>query len=319
MATDWAVTTATERIKLDSRRKASTTVTVSNPGGRSDRVVFDVLPGDGAAEDWFAVDQPQRVVPGNDSVSFVVETTVPVGVPDGTYWFQALVYSADVPPEENSRRSERITFDLVNPKPAGKPPWKLIAAVAAAIVVAVAITLWLVLSGGSVTTPDLQNKSEADAVRTLQDAGLTAVVRHKQDPAHLNLVVGQDPAAGTEVDEGSAVEIHVAISLTPPALSAPSNGAVFADRRVPALRWQPVAGATTYKVTVSSAHCSLTSCGKAVAQTLTTKATSLTPKIPDSGTGNTVVTWSVQAVDDVGTDGPPSGQFQFRLGGLIIG
>jgi hypothetical protein len=318
MATDWAVTTATERIKLDSHRNASTTFTVSNPGPRADRVVFDVLPGDGTAEDWFTVDQPQRSVPGNDSVSFVVETAVPVGVADGTYSYQALVYSVDVPPEENSRLSGRITFDVVNPKPVPKPPWKLIA-IAAAAVVALGITLWLVFSGGSVTTPDVQNKSEADAVLTLENVGLKAVVRHKQDPAHLNLIVGQDPVAGTEVDEGSTVAIHLAVSLTPPVLTAPANGAAFDDRRVPALRWQAVAGASTYKVTVSSQNCTFSTCGKAVVQTFTAKSTTLTPKVPDNGNGNTIVTWSVQAVDDLGTGGPPSGQFQFRLGPPIIG
>lgn len=318
MTTDWAVTTATERIKLDSHRKAGTTFTVSNPGPRPDRVVFDVLPGDGAAEEWFTVDQPQRVVPGNGSVSFVVETAVPVGVPDGTYSYQALVYSVDVPPEENSRLSARITFDVVNPEPPPKLPWKLIA-IGAAAVVALAIVLWLVFSGGSVTTPDLQNKSETDAVRTLEDAGLKAAVRHKHDPAHLNLVVGQDPVAGTEVDEGSTVEVRIAISLTTPAPAAPANGAVFADRRVPALRWLSVAGATTYKVTVSSTNCTFSTCDKAVVQTFTAKGTTLTPKIPDNGTGNTVVTWSVQAIDDVGTGGPQSVPSQFRLGGPIIG
>src|SRR5262245_55984752 len=125
MTTDWAVTTAAERIKLDSERKNSTLFTVSNPGRAADRVVFDVLPGEGAAEDWFQVEQPQRLVKGGDSVSYIVRTTVPAGVADGTYSYQALVYSADVPPEENSRLSGRITFDLVNPKPPKKPPWLL--------------------------------------------------------------------------------------------------------------------------------------------------------------------------------------------------
>jgi hypothetical protein len=34
-------------IKLDSQRKASTTFTVTNPGSRPDRAVFDVEPGEG--------------------------------------------------------------------------------------------------------------------------------------------------------------------------------------------------------------------------------------------------------------------------------
>lgn len=318
MATDWAVTTATERIRLDSQRQASTTFTVSNPGQRPDRVVFDVLPGEGAAEDWFTVDSPQRLVKGGDSVSYVVATAVPVGVPDGTYSYQALVYSADVPPEENSHLSGRVTFELVNPKPTPKPPWQLIAIIAAAVVV-LAIVLWLVFSGGSATVPDVQNKAEADAVAALDGAGLKAGVRHKQDPAHLNLVVGQNPAPGTEVDEGSTVEIQVAVSLTPPVLTEPANDAGFDDRRVPQLTWQAVPGATAYKVTVGTSNCGVSVCTATVAQTFDARGTSFTPKIVVNPNGPTIVQWSVQAVDDVGTLGPPSGPSRFRLGAIIIG
>jgi hypothetical protein len=135
MATEWTVTTAAERIKLDSQRKASTQFTVTNAGSRPDRVVFDIEPGDNAQEDWFHVDSPQRLVRGGDSVSYMVGTTVPMDAPAGTYWFQARVYSVDVPPEENSHLSGRVTFDIAAVKPKPKIPWIPIAAAAAVLLV----------------------------------------------------------------------------------------------------------------------------------------------------------------------------------------
>lgn len=322
MATDWAVTTATERIELDSERKASTTFTVSNPGTVTDRVVFDVLPGDGTTEDWFHVDTPLRQVKAGDSVSYSVLTKVPVGVPDGTYSYQAMVYSADVPPEENSKLSGRITFDLVNPEPAKKPPWLLIGIIAAAVV-ALAITAWLVFSGGGTTTvPDLANKSEADAVQTLNDAGLGAGLRHRLDPAHQNLVVEQDPAAGTEIDDGGTVNFVVAINLTAPALAAPPADAAFTDVKWPELKWQAVPGAAHYQVTVGTTRCNGPNglCTRLQASTFNADGTSFTPPLPLPTPGSeTIVMWSVQPVDDFGTAGPASGEFRFRLGAIIIG
>jgi len=318
MATDWAVTTATERIKLDSHRKNSTQFTVTNPGQAADRAVFDVLPGEGTAEDWFSVEQPQRLVKGGDSVSYIVETTVPEGVADGTYAYQALVYSANVPPEENSRLSGRITFDLVNPKPKKKPPWLLIGIVAAAVVV-LAVVAWLVFSGGSATVPDVGHKSQADAVKAITDAGLKAGLRHKQDPAHDNLVVGQDPPAGTELDDGGTVTIDVAVNLTAPVLSSPADKNAFPEVKWPPLKWRPVADVDHYKVFISTSRCAGFSCTVTPAQQFDARGTTFTPKLsPPTAGSDTTVIWTVQAVDDFGTLGPTSQQSSFRLGAVIL-
>lgn len=321
MTTDWAVTTVTERVKLDSQRKASTTFTVSNPGPAPDRAVFDVEPGEGAAEDWFTVDSPQRIVQGGASVSYVVETSVPTGTPDGTYSFQARVYSADIPPEENSKLSGRITFDLVNPKPKPKPPWKLIAIIAAAVVV-LGIVAWLVFGGGgTVAVPDVKGKTEADAVATLQAAKLSVSIRHKQNPAG-NGVIVQDPAAGVEADEGSTVAIQVAVNLTPPGLTTPANGTVFPPKSpLPTLTWQAVPGANAYIVTVTPQICSGGGglvpiiCKEGTPTKTESQGTSFTPKVqptPTSGVSRT--SWQVQATDDFGTPGPISRPFEFQIG-----
>ena len=76
------------------------------------------------------------------------------------------------------------------------------------LVVAVGVAAAVVVTmGGGVTVPDVTGKTEADATQALEDAGLSVGdVGEAADPdAEPGTVVRQDPAAGEEVDEGSAV------------------------------------------------------------------------------------------------------------------
>ena len=86
--------------------------------------------------------------------------------------------------------------------------WIIVAIVAAAAVAGVAI--WLLASGG-VSVPDVTGKSEAEARGILEDAGLALGDVSETPSAEVapGLTVSQDPAAGTEVDEGTAVSIAV--------------------------------------------------------------------------------------------------------------
>jgi len=77
MPTNWVVTTAAERIALNEAKQGETTFTVTNPGTRADRVVFEPVPGQGADPSWFTVDEPQRRVQPAASVSFLVKAQVP--------------------------------------------------------------------------------------------------------------------------------------------------------------------------------------------------------------------------------------------------
>jgi len=57
VSTEWVVTTSSERVALNEQRQGELTFTVTNPTGRADRAVFDVVPGDGADPAWFTVDE----------------------------------------------------------------------------------------------------------------------------------------------------------------------------------------------------------------------------------------------------------------------
>ena len=77
MSTKWVVTVATDQITLDDQRRGEAAFTVTNPGPAADRVVFDAVPDEGADGSWFSVAEPQRLVRGGASVSFVVKVVVP--------------------------------------------------------------------------------------------------------------------------------------------------------------------------------------------------------------------------------------------------
>jgi hypothetical protein len=147
MTTEWVISEATERVKL-SGGKGEITFTVTNPGSRIDRVVFEVAPGDGADISWFPpLDEPQRMVAGQASTTYLVKIAVPAGAPAGSYWMQGRAYSADTAPEEGSRLSKRITFDVV-PAVVPRKRWWPYAVAAALVVVVLAVLGFVVVGGG---------------------------------------------------------------------------------------------------------------------------------------------------------------------------
>ena len=80
-------------------------------------------------------------------------------------------------------------------------------------------TITVVISSGEeaekVSVPNVVNKSEADAEKELQDAGLKVTKGEAQysDTVSEGNVISSDPVAGTEVDEGTSVTIVVSLGV----------------------------------------------------------------------------------------------------------
>ncbi|MEU7614192.1 hypothetical protein [Micromonospora sp. NPDC049204] len=149
MTTEWAVVAAAEQFTLDPRNSGELTFTVSNPGAAPDTVVFDVAPGDGSQRAWFTVAEPQRVVQGQGSVSFLVTLAVPAGTPPRRYDMTGFAYSANTAPEESSRSSGRVTYEVRAVAPPRRTPWLWIAAAAALVLVVVAVGVVLLTRDGA--------------------------------------------------------------------------------------------------------------------------------------------------------------------------
>jgi serine/threonine-protein kinase len=82
--------------------------------------------------------------------------------------------------------------------------WVLILCLALVVIGALAAVVVLL---GGVTVPDVTGKTQADATEALEDAGLEVgtIAQTSDAEAAAGTVLLQDPAAGTEVDEGSVV------------------------------------------------------------------------------------------------------------------
>ena len=283
MTTEWAVTTGTDRIALDAKRNADVIFTVTNPAQVGDRAVLDVVPSDTADTSWFTVEEPQRLISAGASVPYRVNLVIPLDAPAGRHYVQARVYSADSAPEENSRLSNRIRFDVPDATPAPRKPWWLIV-VAALVAVVIGVVVWVVLRPGpdpetpaqaavipSTTTPgpsattadpnvsmiNLIGMSEEEATRALQQVDLTVgTVRYHHQPAQTGKVIDQSVKWDTEIKRGSAVTIDVAVTLTAPGLNSPGNGTTFAKGAPsPTLNWESVPHAAKYRVLIEYEVC----------------------------------------------------------------
>src|SRR5262245_22790322 len=148
MTTELMITAAAERVKLDGQNRAEIAFTVTNSGSAPSLVVFEPVPGDGADNAWFSVEEPQRRVDAGASVSFLVRIAVPTGTAAGSFMMQGRAYPAETAPEESSRLSTRVAFDVA---PSAKPakPWWPYAVAAGVVLVVLAVVGWLVLRDGT--------------------------------------------------------------------------------------------------------------------------------------------------------------------------
>lgn len=183
MTTEWAVVAAAEQFTLDPRNSGELTFTVSNPGTAPDTVVFDVAPGDGSQRGWFTVAEPQRVVPGQGSVSFLVKLAVPAGTPPRRYDMTGFAYSANTAPEESSRSSGRVTYEVRAVAPPRRTPWLWIAAAVALVLVVVTVGVVLLTRDDSgpgeprVVTVEAENLVDGATVESPAKSGATVVAQ----------------------------------------------------------------------------------------------------------------------------------------------
>lgn len=246
MATKWVVTTPSDHIELDEAQQGQTTFTVTNPTARVDRVVFDIVAGDGADSSWFSVDEPQRRVPPSGSVSYLMKTSIPPTAKAGSYAVQGRVYSADSAPEEDSVLSSRLAVTIKTKAAPEKKkfPWWIVA-IAGLVVVVVVVVGFLIFNGSTqqVTAPDVTHETEAQAKTNLGVFGLTVGnIRHKQD-ATADSVLYQSVPGGSKVDKGTAVDLVVTSALVAPTLTAPAaNGAVALKDVSPQITPVPTSG-----------------------------------------------------------------------------
>ena len=83
--------------------------------------------------------------------------------------------------------------------------------VAVVVIVALGVVALAVTLLGGVTVPDVVGKTQVDATRALEDAGLKVgqITSANDSQAAAGTVLLQDPAAGSTVDDGASVGLTV--------------------------------------------------------------------------------------------------------------
>ena len=337
MTTEWVVTTVAERITLDERRRAETTFTVTNPTAAQDTAVFEVVPGAGADASWFSVEEPQRLVRGCASVSYLVKAAVPAQAQPGDYSVQGRVYSADAAPEENSVLSNRVMVEVTGQaraKPKRRPWWILVMAAVIVIALVVGIVVISRRHGGpppppvssTVAVPDVAPLTAEGAKAALDRAGLTSRFRYRFAAQAGPLT--QSVPAGSRVALKSTVDIVVPAVVTAATLTAPAQSAYVPVAAPLTLAWaqkEPfVAG---WRIQVSQVACYYQAgpAGSYCASMSTIDAVVPTPALdpalrftfrPTNEAGlfhSGTVRWTVFPVDDFGANGPASATGQFNV------
>jgi hypothetical protein len=178
--TTWQIGESTTELTLDGSGRGEVTFTVTNTGAAQDRAVLTVTPLDGAADDWFTVEEPQRAVAPGASVVYPVKVDTPDGTATGTFGLEGVAYSADTDPSESSVTSKRVSITVPPPPPRkGLPKWVFIA-IAAAVLLIIALVVFFLTRGGG----GLENEEPPEVQATptvLQAVGASPGVWSEED------------------------------------------------------------------------------------------------------------------------------------------
>lgn len=225
MSTPFTITTTTNTVQIDDRRQARVNYTVFNASGQEmqGRASLASVPPGGPHLAWLGLGGEAERPFGVAAVEqYDVLITVPADAPAGNVTFRLNMVGVHNP-DETFCEGPTVTIVVPAPKPvaAGLPKWVIPLAAVLALLLIVALVL--VLTNRQVTIPDITTLAEAEAVATLEEAGLReGAVRGEDHPTlSQGQVIRSDPAAGTRVPKDSEVDLVLANAPTPTPTTAP--------------------------------------------------------------------------------------------------
>ncbi|MBW3577860.1 MAG: PASTA domain-containing protein [Actinobacteria bacterium] len=209
----------TDHVAVDtSTRRGSVVFSVQNKSGVARQIRSRVSVEDPAQEDWYTVKEPVQQARVDETLQFSVDVAVPPEVEAGRYHFRLTAVAEDDPDDVHDV-SQQVPVEV---PPDGGFPWWIVAVVTVAVV-AVAVVMWVVLGNdGAVGVPDLGGLTVEAAQERLSSAGLALGEVTEQPSAEQpeGRVVAQDPAAGSDVEPGTAVDLVVSSGRSPVAVPA---------------------------------------------------------------------------------------------------
>lgn len=147
-------------------------------------------------------------------------------------------HTSVLPAVERSASPTPSSAPQVRPVPTRNVnPWVWVAVAAALLVLGLGIAWALgVFGAGGVVVPTLTGLTEEQAAAQLETAGLKLglVTTENSDTVEIGLILGQNPEAGAEVEEGASIDIVVSLGIAqvtvPDLTNMPEAGAIEAIR-----------------------------------------------------------------------------------------
>jgi hypothetical protein len=217
------ISALSDTVSLDDQGNGETTFTVSNHKDRArrGRAHIKVDAAGPAQASWFTIEEPEREFPidGPKLVQqFAVRLKVPTDKPlKGS--FKLVVASVRLPevPDEHFTVGPPVGFELkaVEPVNGGQPFrwWILVLALVALVLIGGVVT-WLLWPDSGVLVPDVLKQTRAEAERSLEAEDLAVgTVTESNSTEKPGTVIATTPAAGTEVEAGSAVDLVISSSF----------------------------------------------------------------------------------------------------------
>jgi len=206
----------TETQNNQSVGTGAVTFTVTNKTGQGLAGRVTIEPQGEAKAEWFSVDgESERQFTANGTHTFTVRIKTPPEAKAGAYSLKVRAVAVN-DPDNDFAESPVVAFDIAAPPPPTekkKLPWWIFAAIGGgvAVVAGVVVAVILFTGGGGTAVPNVVGLPAEQAEQQLADAKFTSV--RTDDPASdqaPGIVAGQDPAEGTELDEGGLVTLKVA-------------------------------------------------------------------------------------------------------------
>lgn len=225
MSRVFEISVPAERVRLGADGRGEMVFSVTNRSTVVQRVSADFAPSGATRREWLSLGgEPQRELSAGGTDQFIVNAQVPPGTAPGPYPFRLRVASANNRTSEDYEESPLVQFEMPAGAAAKKKPWWIpVAAAAVLLVVVIGVVLAMRREPGEAPPPPepppatqaevpaLVGRSVVDAMLLLQKNGLApkllTFISRQNTP---NVVLQQDPPAGSKVAPGSQVTLVIA-------------------------------------------------------------------------------------------------------------
>lgn len=212
MSRPFAITAASNSVFLNEDRQGEAGFTVSNQSGHSIDGRARLVAEDAEAESWIALQgAAQRRFSTAGTEQYTVEIDVPRDAPSGNYELR-LDMVGEERPDEQYVEGPSVTFQVPETEPDDDPfPWKIVAAVAAVLLIGGGVLAYNLLTSDTATVPDVSGLRYTQATDSLQAAGfqVSGIQEEPNDSIPPNMVIATDPGAQEEVEAGTSVNLRV--------------------------------------------------------------------------------------------------------------